>query len=160
MPLTGERLLACHKTQYWLLNRIKLIYKADGGPYLERRARWKYAEPFRQVYMKKENARKKRALALCPHHVPIGSGTTYSFSTRSNPKEELEAGQERKSVSHIMPRIVMLDHGGFKLLTRRCIGSGYCWRSDLALSNKRLAQFIAKKSRQRPEERLKNSCGA
>lgn len=48
MMLTNK-LLACHKTQFWLLNRIKLVY-APFARFFGRRIRWRYAEPFRQVF--------------------------------------------------------------------------------------------------------------
>lgn len=51
----AERLLKCHKTQYWLINYMFMIYKPIvrlGG---RKVSGWKYAEPYRHVYFKEEN---------------------------------------------------------------------------------------------------------
>ncbi|HME53166.1 MAG TPA: PIG-L family deacetylase [Candidatus Lokiarchaeia archaeon] len=58
MELTNA-LLACHKTQFWLLNRIKLVFKPLSMIF-GRRIRWKYAEPFRQVFFLPQNAHRNK----------------------------------------------------------------------------------------------------
>lgn len=53
-----NQLLACHKTQYWLMKYMMLIYK----PIMRLAGRkidgCKYAEPFRRIYFRKENKKK------------------------------------------------------------------------------------------------------
>jgi LmbE family N-acetylglucosaminyl deacetylase len=54
-----DSLLACHKTQFWLLNRVKFVYKPLSMIF-GRRIRWKYAEPFRQVFFGKNTTQKNK----------------------------------------------------------------------------------------------------
>jgi LmbE family N-acetylglucosaminyl deacetylase len=59
-----NRLLRCHKTQYWLINRLKLIYK-----FATRRAGfksqgWKYAERYRKVYFNNKKIKKDKPSIL------------------------------------------------------------------------------------------------
>ncbi|MFW9948635.1 MAG: PIG-L deacetylase family protein [Candidatus Thorarchaeota archaeon] len=45
-----NNLLACHKTQYWLLNRLKLTYKFTTRRAALKLRGWNYAEKYRRVY--------------------------------------------------------------------------------------------------------------
>lgn len=56
-----EKLLRCHKTQYWLINRLKMNYKLSrrlAGLHLKG---WKYAEKYRRIYFNVNNVKKNRA---------------------------------------------------------------------------------------------------
>lgn len=54
------QLLACHKTQNWLLNYTTIPYKFTSR-FAGRKIRgWKYAEPFRRVYFNKINLQKNK----------------------------------------------------------------------------------------------------
>jgi LmbE family N-acetylglucosaminyl deacetylase len=96
MALT-ERLLACHKTQYWLLNRIKLVYKPMAAVF-GKKARWKYAEPFRQVYLKKENARKNEPWIFA-RIMSYWFWRHLFFFYAQYPEEELERAKKEKTLA-------------------------------------------------------------
>ncbi|MFX1409679.1 MAG: PIG-L deacetylase family protein [Promethearchaeota archaeon] len=54
------QLLACHKTQRWLLNKTLIPYKPFSRFHSRKLSGWKYAEPFRRVYFNKENQNKNK----------------------------------------------------------------------------------------------------
>ncbi|MFX0033503.1 MAG: PIG-L deacetylase family protein [Candidatus Hodarchaeota archaeon] len=56
-----EKLLQCHKTQYWLINRLKLNYKFSTRRAGLRLNGWNYAEKYRRVYFLKTNLNKNKA---------------------------------------------------------------------------------------------------
>ena len=56
----AERLLACHKTQYWLINNMKLMYVPIIRYYGMKLRGWKYAESYRRVFLKEENKKKNK----------------------------------------------------------------------------------------------------
>jgi hypothetical protein len=56
-----DNLLACHKTQYWLLNRLKLTYKFTTRRAAFKLSGWKYAEKYRRVYFLPSNRKKNNA---------------------------------------------------------------------------------------------------
>jgi LmbE family N-acetylglucosaminyl deacetylase len=55
-----DRLLACHKTQYWLINYIKWTYKPKTRLAGRKLPGWNYAEKFRRVYFRESNLKKNR----------------------------------------------------------------------------------------------------
>jgi LmbE family N-acetylglucosaminyl deacetylase len=56
-----KQLLRCHKTQYWLINRLKLNYKFSTKRAGLRLKGWYYAEKYRRVYFVKNNLKKNKA---------------------------------------------------------------------------------------------------
>nr|MDO8111625.1 PIG-L family deacetylase [Candidatus Sigynarchaeota archaeon] len=54
------RLIQCHKTQFWLLNTMMLVYKPIARIMGKKLPGWKYAEGYRQVFFD-ENLRWKNA---------------------------------------------------------------------------------------------------
>ena len=50
-----DKLLSCHKTQFWLINLLKMIYKPSARFAGRKLKGWKYAEKFRRVYFKENN---------------------------------------------------------------------------------------------------------
>lgn len=54
------QLLACHKTQNWFFNNLKMILKPQMRYYGTKIHGWKYAEAFRRVYFTKKNLEKNR----------------------------------------------------------------------------------------------------
>ncbi|MFW9773381.1 MAG: PIG-L deacetylase family protein [Candidatus Heimdallarchaeota archaeon] len=89
-----EKLLRCHKTQYWLINRLKLSYKLS-----TRRAGlslngWNYAEKYRRIFFLKNNLKK--------NNVPLFQKIlTHWFSSMpwfkaQYPKEILEKLRRKK----------------------------------------------------------------
>ncbi len=53
-----DQLLACHKTQFWLINYVTLIYKPKTILAGRKLKGWKYAEKYRRIYFHKENKSK------------------------------------------------------------------------------------------------------
>jgi len=53
-------LLACHKTQHWLINRLMRNYRLSTRINGLRIKGWKYAEKYRLVYFKKANLKKNK----------------------------------------------------------------------------------------------------
>ena len=55
-----KQLLACHRTQYWLINYMMFIYK----PIMRLAGRkvndWKYAEPYRRIYFSRANKKRHK----------------------------------------------------------------------------------------------------
>lgn len=96
MALT-EKLLACHKTQFWLLNRIKLVYKPIAALF-GMKVHWKYAEPFRQVYMRKENARKNTPRFFA-RVMSYWFWRHLSMFYAQYPAEELERAKKEKTLA-------------------------------------------------------------
>jgi LmbE family N-acetylglucosaminyl deacetylase len=68
LPLT-DKLLACHKTQYWLLNGMKRVYLPVMVYYAIRHMHkisgWGFGEPFRKVYFHEENQKKNFGTLGC-----------------------------------------------------------------------------------------------
>lgn len=56
-----NQLLGCHKTQYWLINRMKLIYKFSTRRAGLKLPGWKYAERYRKVYLTEKEIKKNKA---------------------------------------------------------------------------------------------------
>ena len=54
------KLIACHKTQQWLLRYTMLPYRPFSRFAGRKLHGWKYAEPYRRVYFKKQNAYKNK----------------------------------------------------------------------------------------------------
>ena len=54
------RLIACHKTQRWLLNYTLLPYKPFSRFHGRKLPGWKYAESFRRVFFKKTNQQRNK----------------------------------------------------------------------------------------------------
>lgn len=50
-----DDLLLCHKTQFWLLNRLKLTYKFTVRRAALKLSGWKYAEKYRRLYFLNKN---------------------------------------------------------------------------------------------------------
>ncbi|MFX0036881.1 MAG: PIG-L deacetylase family protein [Candidatus Hermodarchaeota archaeon] len=60
-----NQLLACHKTQFWLINYAKWTYKPKTILAGMKLSGWKYAEKYRRVYFQKNNKnRNKPSLAV------------------------------------------------------------------------------------------------
>ena len=55
-----DQLLACHKTQFWLINNLKITYKPKTRLAGRKLRGWKYAEKYRRVYFHRENANKNK----------------------------------------------------------------------------------------------------
>ncbi len=55
-----RNLLSCHKTQYWLINRLMRMYKFSTRLNGLKLREWKYAEKYRMVYFKKRNLKKNK----------------------------------------------------------------------------------------------------
>ena len=55
-----DRLLACHKTQFWLINYIKWTYRPKTRIAGIKLRGWKYAEKYRRVYLYKKNKKKNK----------------------------------------------------------------------------------------------------
>jgi LmbE family N-acetylglucosaminyl deacetylase len=53
-------LIACHKTQYWLMNYTMMPYKPIRRFYGKKISGWKYAEPYRRVYFDKKYLNKNK----------------------------------------------------------------------------------------------------
>lgn len=56
-----DQLLACHKTQFWLINRVKIMYKPKSRIAGLSLGGWKYAEKYRRVYFNKKNQNKNKS---------------------------------------------------------------------------------------------------
>ena len=54
------KLIACHKTQQWLLKYIMIPYQAFNRFAGRKLPGWKYAEPYRRVYFNKKNLYKNK----------------------------------------------------------------------------------------------------
>lgn len=68
-----ERLLACHKTQFWLLNQMKIINKIKTRWYGMQVRGWKFAEFFRKVDYNKDH------LSLKQDKIPLLVRMVYRF---------------------------------------------------------------------------------
>jgi LmbE family N-acetylglucosaminyl deacetylase len=55
-----DQLLACHKTQFWLINYVKWTYKPKTRIAGINLRGWKYAEKYRRVYFLKKNEKKNK----------------------------------------------------------------------------------------------------
>lgn len=55
-----DQLISCHKTQFWLLNYMKVVYRPFARIAGSHVSGWKYAEPYRRIYFKKENLKKNK----------------------------------------------------------------------------------------------------
>ena len=53
-----DQLLACHKTQFWLINYVKWTYKPKTRLAGRKLRGWKYAEKYRRVYFNEKNLEK------------------------------------------------------------------------------------------------------
>ncbi len=59
-PLIDE-LLACHKTQFWLINYVTINYKPKTRLAGRKLSGWKYAERYRRVYFHEKNLKKNKS---------------------------------------------------------------------------------------------------
>ena len=59
-----DQLLACHKTQFWLINLVKWTYKPKTRLAGRKISGWKYAEKYRRVYFNKYNLKKNKPSLL------------------------------------------------------------------------------------------------
>lgn len=59
-----DQLLACHKTQFWLINYAKWTYKLKTRLAGRKLPGWKYAEKYRMVYFNKKNTNKNKPLLI------------------------------------------------------------------------------------------------
>ncbi|MFW9937977.1 MAG: PIG-L deacetylase family protein [Candidatus Thorarchaeota archaeon] len=59
-----NELLSCHKTQYWLINRMKLIYRFSTRRAGLKLKGWKYAERYRKVYLTEKKVKKNKPSIL------------------------------------------------------------------------------------------------
>jgi LmbE family N-acetylglucosaminyl deacetylase len=55
-----DQLLACHKTQFWLINYARWTYKPKTRLAGRKVSGWKYAEKYRRVYFSKKNKKKNK----------------------------------------------------------------------------------------------------
>lgn len=55
-----DQLLACHKTQFWMINYVKWTYKPKTRLAGRKLRGWKYAEKYRRVYFHKKNEKKNK----------------------------------------------------------------------------------------------------
>ena len=55
-----EQLLSYHKTQFWLINKKKLVYRPSARLAGRKLNGWKYAEKYRRVYFNKNNYKKNK----------------------------------------------------------------------------------------------------
>jgi len=55
-----DQLLACHKTQFWLINYATWTYKPKTRLAGRKLSGWKYAEKYRRVYFHKNNEKKNK----------------------------------------------------------------------------------------------------
>jgi hypothetical protein len=59
-----DQLLACHKTQFWLLNRMRMTKPLSARYFGLKLKGWTYAEPFRRVFFDGYNQKKNKPSIL------------------------------------------------------------------------------------------------
>ena len=63
-----DQLLACHKTQYWLINYLKWTYKPKSRLAGIKLRGWKYSEKYRRVYFHDDNKNKTSLMVRILSH--------------------------------------------------------------------------------------------